>query len=314
MTVNSKFGWTDDLAQEVSEEEAKSGLVPARVVAEHRQGIVVDDGTQEHFLPNLGRWLHNTREDRPVVGDWVLLERPHPHVRRRLPRKNMLQRSGRGGSRTQSIAANVDIVFPVFSCNEDFNESRLERYLTLAEISDVEAKIVLTKTDLNPDYPLYVARAKKVACDTPVLAVNALARTELKAIAESLGKSRTGIFVGSSGVGKSTLVNTLAQSQMQRTSEVRARDSRGRHTTASRSLLRMPFGGLIVDVPGTRELVPAARASELPRTFPEIEDRIGQCQFSNCSHVSEPGCKIREAIENGEFDHRRFRNYQMLVR
>lgn len=307
------YGWTDDLVQEVRKDEAKSGLVPARVVAEHRQGIAVHDGDQEHFLPNLGRWLHDAREDRPVVGDWVLLEEPYPHVRRRLPRRNLLQRMGKGGSGIQNIAANIDIVFPVFSCSEDFNESRLERYLALAEISDVEAKIVLTKTDVSPDYPLYVARAKKVACDTLVLAVNAHVRAELNAIAASLRQSRTGIFVGSSGVGKSTLVNTLAQSQLQRTTEVRSSDSKGRHTTASRSLLRMPFGGLIVDVPGTRELVPAARAGELPRTFPEIEDRIHLCQFSNCSHVSEPGCKIREAIENGEFDQRRFRNYQMLV-
>ncbi|MCY4144182.1 MAG: ribosome small subunit-dependent GTPase A [Gammaproteobacteria bacterium] len=307
------YGWTQDLAQEITKEELDAGHVPARVVAEHRQGIVVHDGNEEHFLPNLGRWLHGAREERPLVGDWVLLTEPYPHVQRLLSRRNALQRGSKDMSKAQNIAANVDIVFPVFSCNDDFNESRLERYLALAEIANAESKILLTKTDIYPEYGLFLERAKKVAGDTQVLAVNAHVRSQLRDIAESLPPTRTGIFVGSSGVGKSTLVNTLAQTHLQLTKEVRESDSKGRHATVSRSLFRLPFGGLVVDVPGTRELVPAMRVNELPRTFPEIEEWIRQCQFSNCSHVSEPGCKILEAFENGELDQRRFRNYQMLV-
>ena len=313
MSDIEQFGWTVAFAQHINEEERAMQLRPARVVAEHRRGVVVNDGTDERFILSKGRWFHGSRQNRPTVGDWTLVGETNPDFHRLIQRKNLLQRAGKRLDQPQSIAANIDFVFPVFSCNEDFTESRLERYLALAEIAGAEAKVVLTKCDLCPEFANFVARAKNVAFGIQVLAVNSHDPGALKELSDCLAPSLTGIFVGSSGVGKSTLANTLIGSRIQLTQEVRASDSKGRHTTASRALLRLPLGGLIVDVPGTRELAPATSVRALPRTFPDIEEKIGQCKFSNCQHISESGCKILEAIEMGEFDQRRFSNYLRLV-
>lgn len=313
MPTIEQLGWTDKLREIAKQRYLDPHSRPARVIAEHRNGIVIDDGIREQFLTSQGRWFHGSNEQRPIVGDWVLLSAKNGRVERLLERKNTLQRALHQSASPQAIASNIDIMFIVFSCDGAFTESRLERYLALGEISDVEVVVVLTKIDLLNDYQTYVERARSLTFKTPVIPVNALKRSFLDEIVSLLTGTQTGILVGASGVGKSTLINTIAGSEVQHTQPVRARDSKGRHTTTVRNLIRLPFGGLVIDVPGTRKLQLPFSPKRLPRSFPDVEAVIQSCRFSNCRHTSEPGCAVQDALQCGTFDERRLRNYLSLV-
>ncbi len=313
MEATKSLGWSSFLRGQVSNADVVDGFSPARVVAVHRGGLLVSDGSTEQFIPNSGRWFVGNPINRPSVGDWVLVDPASTTIVRLIDRTNVLCRRIRRSDTAQVIAANVDVIFAVFSCNQDFNESRLERYLTLAETSNAEAHIVLTKVDLYDEFESYVKRAEGIAFGVPVHAVNSLDKTTVEELREELPVSRTGIFVGSSGVGKSTIINTLVGTHTQRTHAVRVRDARGRHTTSSRRLLRIPEGGMVVDVPGTRTIELVGDVANLPKTFPDIEELISGCRYANCSHRSEQGCLIQASIEQGSLDRRRFRNYSMLV-
>lgn len=313
MSNIEQLGWTESLAESLSDEDKRAGFQPARVVSEHRRGIVVDDGVQERSVSSQGRWFHGSDDQRPIVGDWVLLSASDSLIIRLLERKNKLQRVSKRSGSPQAIASNVDLMFIVFSCDGAFTESRLERYLALAEISGVDPVVVLTKIDLRCDYARYAERTKRVSFGIPVFAVNALERSYLDGIVSLFTPTLTGIFVGASGVGKSTLINTMIGSQVQYTQKVRARDSKGRHTTTARNLVQLPFGGLAIDVPGTRELQLASRPPHLPRSFPDVEKAIHGCRFANCRHSTEPGCAVQTALESGEFDERRLSNYLSMV-
>ncbi|MXW54822.1 MAG: ribosome small subunit-dependent GTPase A [Gammaproteobacteria bacterium] len=313
MSNIEQLGWNEEFEESLSDDDRRAGSQPARVVSENRRGIVVDDGTHERSVSSQGRWFHGSEDQRPIVGDWVLLSARGDSVVRVLDRKNKLQRISKRSGSPQAIASNIDIMFIVFSCDAAFNESRLERYLALGETSGVGLAIVLTKIDLCSDYARYIERANRVTFGIPIIPVNALERSFLDEIISSFTGALTSIFVGASGVGKSTLINTMVGSQVQDTREVRTRDSKGRHTTTARNLIRLPFGGLAVDVPGTRELQLASRPPHLPQSFPDIEEAIQNCRFASCRHTSEPGCAIQKALETGEFDERRLRNYLSIV-
>lgn len=313
MSNIEQLGWTELLAESLSDDDKRAGLVPARVVSENRRSIVIDDGIKERSVSSQGRWFHGSDDQRPIVGDWVLVSEHDGHIAKLLDRKNKLQRVSKRSWSPQAIASNVDIMLIVFSCDGAFNESHLERYLALGEICGVNLAVVLTKIDLCGDYARYVERAQRVTFGVPVFAVNALERSYLDEIVSLFTLTLTGIFVGASGVGKSTLINTMAGSQVQYTREVRASDSKGRHTTTARNLIQLPFGGLAIDVPGTRELQLASRPPHLPLSFPDIEEAIRHCRFSNCRHTSEPGCAVQKALQSGEFDERRLRNYLSIV-
>lgn len=308
-----RLGWTKELAESLRDDDKRAGIQPARVVSENRGGVVVDDGVQTQSISSRGRWFHGSGDQRPIVGDWVLLSTQDGRIVRLLDRKNKLQRVSKRTASPQAIASNVDIMFVVFSCDAAFNESRLERYLALGEISGVDLAVVLTKIDLYSDYARYVERVDRVTFDVPIYAVNALERKFLDDIVSLFTPTLTGIFVGASGVGKSTLINTMSEERVQPTQTVRSRDSKGRHTTTARNLIQLPFGGLAIDVPGTRELELASRPAHLPLSFPDIEEAIQQCRFSNCRHTSEPGCAVQKALKSGKFDDRRLRNYLTMV-
>ena len=214
----------------------------------------------------------------------------------------------------QLIAANIDILFIVTSCNEEFKESRVERYLALAAEAGVIPVIVLTKIDQCGDSDSYAKRARNVQPGVAVELVNALDRSTFGGVLAWIEPGSTVALVGSSGVGKSTLLNTLAETRIAATGEIREDDKKGRHTTSHRALYRLPGGGLLIDVPGIRELKVAELDGSLATVFGDIEALAAQCKFADCRHESEPGCAVRGAVESGDLDARRLRNFRKLLR
>jgi len=253
--------------------------------------------------------------DRPTVGDWVVLDESLGRIEQVLERKSLFKRVGAGGgTEIQPIAANIDILFIVTSCNEEFKESRLERYLAMCADAGATPVIVLTKSDLSEDTHSYIQRARSVQAGVPVETCNALDPATLDGVRAWIDDTTTVALAGSSGVGKSTLLNALAGDSLAATSGIREQDKKGRHTTTHRELHRLPSGGLVIDVPGMRELRVAEIEQSIETVFADIEQLAGQCQFSDCKHEAEPGCAVLQAVERGRLDRRRLVNYQKLRR
>ncbi|TDJ42737.1 MAG: ribosome small subunit-dependent GTPase A [Gammaproteobacteria bacterium] len=308
-----ELGWTRFFQQQLSAEEAEQ-LVPARVVGVQRTGLRVLGHAGEHEVVLGGRWFMDGPESRPTVGDWLLLDRMGS-AQRLLDRRSVFKRvapGGRGG--VQLLAANVDVVFIVSSCNEEFKPSRLERYLALAIDANVEPVIVLTKTDLADDVDSFVAAAQAIRPGLKVEAVNALDAASLAGLRAWCTPGQTVALMGSSGVGKSTLLNTLSGEDVQQTGAIRAADGRGRHITSHRSLHILPDGGLLLDSPGLRELQIVDSEQGVAQMFDDIDALERRCRFSDCAHDSEPGCAIQAALLDGTLDVRRLENYYKLSR
>jgi ribosome biogenesis GTPase len=257
----------------------------------------------------------STAIERPTVGDWIVLDESLSKIELVLDRKSLFKRVGAGRStEIQPLAANIDTLFIVTSCNEEFKESRLERYLTLCADAGATPVIVLTKTDIADDADTYIGRARSIQAGIPVESVNALDSATLDGVRAWINDVSTIALVGSSGVGKSTLLNALAGNALAATSDIREQDKKGRHTTTHRELFRLPTGGLLIDVPGMRELRVAEIDQSIGKVFEDIEQLAMQCQFSDCKHENEPGCAVLQAIEEKRIDSRRLANYQKLLR
>jgi ribosome biogenesis GTPase len=253
--------------------------------------------------------------DRPTVGDWVLLDEAFSKIEKTLERKSVFKRLAAGESNElQPIAANIDTLFIVTSCNKEFKESRLERYLALCIEAGAIPVIVLTKADLVEDTDVYVRRARKTKAGVPVEAINALDSASVNGLYCWIDNTSTVALVGSSGVGKSTILNTLAGRFIASTGDIRDGDKKGRHTTTHRELHILPSGGLLVDVPGMRELGVAEINSSIDAVFDDIDTLAAQCKFTDCNHETEPSCAVLRAIEKGELDSRRLSNYKKLLR
>lgn len=253
--------------------------------------------------------------DRPVVGDWIVLDESLSRIERVLERKSLFKRLGAGrNNEIQPIAANIDILFIVTSCNEEFNESRLERYLTLCAEAGAIPVIVLTKADLVADPGTYVHRARSVQAGVPIETANALDSASLDGVRAWIDGTTTVALVGSSGVGKSTLLNTLAGQSLAATGDIREQDKKGRHTTTHRELHILPTGGLLIDVPGMRELRVAELDQSIGAVFEDIQSLATQCRFADCQHEAEPGCAVLRAIEENKIDARRLASYKKLLR
>jgi ribosome biogenesis GTPase len=259
------------------------------------------------------------RSDLPAVGDWVATrvwpEEGKATIHAVLPRKSVFSRKvAHSRTEQQVVAANVDTVFLVSGLDRDFNVRRIERYLTLAWESGATPVIVLNKTDLCSDVAHFVADVESVAVGVPIHPVSAKENQGLDSLRRYLAPGETVALLGSSGVGKSTLLNTLLGTERQRTAPVRERDQRGRHATAHRELVFLPGGGMLIDNPGMRELQMWTDDEALAETFDDITLLAARCRFRDCRHDSEPGCAVREAIENGTLDEARLRSYWRLQR
>jgi len=315
-----EYGWDAALAEQF-EACAGQGLVPGRVIkqARDRSNLITAEG--EIAAGVSGRFRHLARgpADYPAVGDWAAVrpvERGPGLIEAVLPRRSAFTRKAAGEAvEAQVVAANVDTVFLVSGLDGDFNLRRIERYLTTAWSSGAGPVIVLNKADLREDLPDVLAKTAAVAPGVPILAVQALAEGGLDGLAPYLIAGRTVAFLGSSGVGKSTMINRLLGEERFATAAMSdAAAGRGRHTTTARELVRLPGGALLIDTPGMRELGLWADDDGLDRAFDEIDALAARCRFPDCGHDREPGCAVRAAVEAGTLDARRWESYLKLRR
>ena len=310
----AELGWRPMLQQQISLDELEIGFA-ARVSAVFRDRIQVTTVEGEFSLPISGLLVNDNPVERPTSGDWLWLENHTNKPLKLFERLNVLQRTAAGSeAKSQLIAANIDTLFIVSSCNQDFNVSRIERYLSLVMSAHIPAVIVLTKTDLCEDADSYVEKAQAIHHDVPVLKVNALS-DDIKHLFEYWTEvGQTIAFLGSSGVGKSTLTNTLLGREVQETAGIREDDAKGRHTTTGRSLFAMPNGAWVLDTPGMRELRLNDDLTGVAEVFDDIEALQRQCKYHNCHHEHDQGCAIQAALSSGSLELRRWQNYQKLHR
>ena len=290
--------------------------IPARITAQHRDRyeIVCEYGSTCARLK--AKEYYAGTESFPTVGDFVMVnyvDNGDSQITATLPRRTWFSRREPGSlPREQAVAANFDYVFLLQSLNQDFNLKRLERYLAVAWQSGALPVILLTKADLTEDRAPYLFQAGRIAPGVDVHAVSACTGYGLEELARYLQPGKTVVFLGSSGVGKSTLVNALAGEEIMDTNGIRENDSKGRHTTTRRQLVRLNSGAMIIDTPGMRELGMWDVSEGLEDAFSDIEQLAVNCRFSDCRHEREPGCAVRAAVAAGELDPARLENYLKL--
>lgn len=316
----AQYGWSDALQRELDSLDL-AGLVPGRVTVQQRgrYRLATADGDLDAEVA--GRLRHRIaagEAEMPVAGDWVAAAASGgtaliQHV---LPRRSAFTRlaAGPGAPTAQVVAANVETAFLTASLNADLNLRRLERYLATAYESGAAPVFVLTKADLCPDVEGAVETVEAIAFGAPVIAVSAVTGGGLEALRARLAPGETAVVLGSSGVGKSTLVNALAGGAVMATGAIREDDARGRHTTTHRELILLPGGGLILDTPGMRELALWDAEAGVSAAYADLEALFPHCRFRDCAHRTEPGCAVQAAIAAGELDEGRLRGWRKLQR
>ncbi len=305
----AELGWSNRLAADLDAGELAT-LLPVRVLAVHRNGLdVAGPGFEGRILPPAA----DDDEGEATIGDFLLIEPETGLARRVVARKSLFKRKAAGsGRRVQLIAANVDTLFVVTSCNQDFNVARLERYLALAREAEVTPLVVITKADLAGDARDYEAAAARLMPGLFVESLDARDPAAAARLAPWCGRGQTVALVGSSGVGKSTLVNALTGEEKQATAGIREDDAHGRHTTTGRTMHRLAAGGWLIDTPGMRELQLADAGAGIADVFADVTTLAAGCRFADCGHGNEPGCAVRAAIEAGDLDPARFRRFEKL--
>lgn len=327
LTLN-ELGWNDRFRTAFANLKAEH-LTPARVVREDRESYVVCGPavgprcrTWRAVVRGVLRFHAAGRDDFPAVGDWVVVQAPPADqagspavIHGILPRTSAVARKAAGfGGGEQLVAANVDTLLICCGLDGDYNPRRIERYLTLAYGSGAAPVVVLTKADLCDEAEERVAEVEAVAIGAPVIVVGYAEEDGIDAVRRLVKPGSTAALVGSSGVGKSTLINRLLGREAMATGTVRDSDQRGRHTTTHRQLLLLPGGGVLIDTPGLRELQLWADASDLGSSFADIEALAADCRFRDCSHTSEPGCGVLAALESGALTAERFESFRKLQR
>jgi ribosome biogenesis GTPase / thiamine phosphate phosphatase len=306
-----QLGW-DDGWEAAFEPHRADELTPARVTVQHRGAYDLAGEEGELRAPAAPRLARSG--ELPAVGDWVAVDRGRGFVEAVLPRRSALSRKEVWhAAREQVLAANVDVAFLVQALPLDFNVRRLERYLAMAWESGAQPVVLLTKTDLVEDVEPWLTVVEGTTLGAaPVVALSAVTGDHLDDIRVFFEGNKTAVLLGSSGVGKSTLVNALLGDEVLETRDVRAGDQRGRHTTVHRELILLPGGGVVIDTPGIREL--QLWDADLEQTFGDVEAVAAECRFSDCSHTSEPGCAVREALAEGTLSRERWTSYVKLQR
>jgi ribosome biogenesis GTPase len=307
----ARFGWDPEWETEF-EHYRVQGLAPARVAVEHRSAYVLYGERGELRAELAGRLRHE--DVWPAVGDWVGVRAPAT-IAAVLPRRTVFSRKEPWlAAKEQVLAANADIVLVTTALTPvDFKPRRLERYLATAWESGAQPAIVLTKPDLCDDVEAAVLEVEAIAFGVPVHVVNGLTGDGTAELTGYLAGNRTVALLGSSGVGKSTLVNRLGGGELMRTAEI-GEDGRGRHTTRHRELIELPGGGLVLDTPGLRELQLWDVGDGLEATFEDVASFAARCRFGDCAHRSEPGCAVREALQTGALARERFESWNKLQR
>ena len=319
-SILGELGW-DSFFQEHFQSMKVPGSVPARVISESKGSYQVYGQYGELIAKISGKMRYHAEVENkyPAVGDWVvvkpLVKELTGTIHAVLPRKSKFSRKV-AGERTeeQVVSANVDTVFIVSGLDggRHLNIRRIERYLTLAWSSGATPVIVLNKADLCPDVDICIRDVEAIAPDSSIHPVSAKERIGLGKLMNYLAKGNTVAFLGSSGVGKSALINALLGVEKQKIGEVRDGDRRGRHTTTRRELILLPGGGMVIDTPGMREIQMWAGDDDLKGAFYDIEMLAKKCRFSDCSHNAESGCAVRVAIDHGDLDHARLESYRKL--
>lgn len=316
-----RYGWSEFFASALNR-SSNSQLKLARVVCEERKLYKLQTGLGEETWGAVsGKMLReaSARPDFPAVGDWVLIEEPSDHqkgaiIHEILPRRTVLVRKQVGESvDVQILSSNVDYVFVTTSLNEELNFRRIERFLTVAREGGAMPIILLTKADLLGDEAQeFIDEARREFAGTDVYALSQDKLEEVSVFAELLKPGTTSVFLGSSGVGKSTLVNYLVGEGTIETQEVREKDGKGRHTTTSRNMYLSRFGGMIIDTPGMREVQLSDHGEGVSEQFADVEEIILKCRFTNCKHAEEPGCAVRGALANGALSEERWGSFLKL--
>lgn len=315
------FGYTANL-EKLRIENNLTGFEIGRVVSEHKERYIVrtEKGESEAEITGNLRFSAKSREDFPAAGDWVALsvyDSDFSIIHKILPRFSVVSRQAVGQfGEIQIIAANIDCAFLVQAVDRDFNINRLERYLTICYSSKVSPVIVLTKTDLIQEQKIdeLIDDIKKRVKNIPVIAISNETQNGYEALTPLIEKGKTYCLLGSSGVGKSTLLNNLAGRSLMRTDAISKNTNKGRHITSHRELIVLENGGILIDNPGMREVGIADSGSGLEITFDRIIDFSRFCKFKDCTHTSEIGCSVTEALETGEIDKDSYENYLKMER
>jgi ribosome biogenesis GTPase len=312
------LGWDDFFASQTFEDIDLTDTRPARISRHDgiAYDVIVEGGESVRARPGGG--LHYRavkKEELPAVGDWVVLHDDGGELSTILAvydRKTRFVRQSAGrNTDAQVISANVDTVFVVSSMNYEFAPRRLERYLLAVRDAGAQPVIVLSKADLTDEGDRFIAEAEAVANGAPVIALSTISGP-IDKLEEFMVGGQTVVFVGSSGVGKSTLINRLVGSEVMKVGEIRASDDKGRHTTTTRQLLVLPSGGVLIDTPGMREFQLWAGEAIVEEVFDDVAELAASCKFRDCKHASEPGCQVRQALEDGELSRERYQSWTAL--
>lgn len=318
MNLND-YGWSEFFEKEL--QNYPDNLEPALISCQYSSyyDVFSKHGELRAELSGSISYKSKSREEIPTVGDWVLLQvlpdEKKAIIKHLLPRKSTFSRKAAvAREEEQVIAANIDILCIVSGLDEDFNPSRLERYITQAYNSGCSPLILLNKSDLIEDLSDFQMELESVLVGVPFIFLSTITGQGFDELRFILGKGKVTAFVGSSGVGKSSIVNTLLGEELLRVGDVRERDSKGRHTTTRKQLIQTQEGAIVIDTPGMREFALWLPTDALSESFTDIRELADNCKFNDCKHLSEPGCQIRRAIEEGELDEERYSDYEKLLR
>lgn len=322
-----QLGWNKEWEKQFQPYKEKK-YIPARISQDLKNyySILMEEGEKTAHLAEKIRDYALNRTEFPAVGDWVAVEQSKKDGRLRivaiLPRKNRLSRKAKntfgrnfekaGSSDEQVLSANIDVVFLIISLNLDYNLRKIERYYSMILESKAQAVILLNKIDLCPDYEEKIQEVKKIVFRTPVHGICASEGLGIDLIQGYIKPGNTISIIGSSGVGKSTLINQIVGEDKLITQEIRTADGRGRHTTTRREMVILPTGGILIDNPGMRDIKIVATEESIKKTFKDIIALEKKCYFRNCSHDTEPNCAVKEAIEKGKLDEERLESYKKL--